>query len=73
VSSNRHVAIVVFPFLVLGASVHAYRLGYQSLWIDEIVTVVNSNGPLFEVLTHPEINPMKSDAATFRSLRNRWR
>jgi len=42
--------------LLLAVGLRAYRLGYQSLWADEITTLLNSSGSLHQVIFHPVIN-----------------
>jgi mannosyltransferase len=55
--NKRRIASVIFSVVLVGASVRAYRLGHQSLWADEVHTVINSDAPLLKVLTRPEPNP----------------
>ena len=48
--SKKYTALIVIAILLLGAGVRAYRLDYQSLWNDEILTALRSNKDLTQVL-----------------------
>jgi len=54
--SNKKTAILLFSIFILGAGLRLYRLGYQSLWIDEVLTFLSSKGTLSNVLFQTEIN-----------------
>ncbi|WP_447971361.1 glycosyltransferase family 39 protein [Nitrospira sp. M1] len=47
--------MLVALITVIGTGLRAYRLGYQSLWHDEILTYLSSNGSLSHVLFQTEV------------------
>jgi uncharacterized membrane protein len=47
---------IIFAILALSLILRLYRLDFQSLWIDEVLTVISSEGSLSEVITQTEIN-----------------
>jgi len=57
--SERGASVSILSFcllLVASAGLRFYRLGYQSLWADEVVTYLSARGSLAYVLTQHDIN-----------------
>ncbi|MGB0911015.1 MAG: glycosyltransferase family 39 protein, partial [Nitrospirales bacterium] len=52
-SKGKEVVLLVL-ITIIGTGLRIYRLGYQSLWYDEILTVFSSHGPLAHVLFQTE-------------------
>lgn len=52
---HRNSLIICF-ILLLGICLRFYRLGYQSLWVDEVVTYMSSNGSLTYVISQSKVN-----------------
>jgi len=53
---QKRLVILLCVLLLLGATLRLYRLNYQSLWVDEVVTYLNSSGSFHQVLFLPMIN-----------------
>lgn len=54
--SRRHwLPVVVLTFV--GGALRLWRLDHQSLWLDEVLTVLNSKTSLFLLLTDPAVDP----------------
>jgi len=54
-SEKRTTYIVLAVLTVIGTGLRAYRLGYQSLWHDEILTYLSSTGTLSHVLFQTDV------------------
>ncbi|GJL67079.1 MAG: hypothetical protein NPIRA05_20500 [Nitrospirales bacterium] len=54
-SGKRSTFILLVVITIMGTGLRAYRLGYQSLWHDEILTYLSSNGTLSHVLFQTDI------------------
>jgi len=52
---KRKEVFLLVIITVIGTCLRMYRLGYQSLWLDEILTFLSSNGTLSHVLFQTEI------------------
>ena len=48
--------VLLLSIMLLAIALRAYRLGYQSLWFDEILTFHSSNSPILEIITQPSVN-----------------
>jgi mannosyltransferase len=51
--SKKQVGWYVFCLTLLGLSLRIYRLDFQSLWLDEVITFVTANAPFLTILTNP--------------------
>ena len=52
-SWNRYNRLLIFVILLTAVALRFYKIGSQSLWIDEVYTFMNSSGPLSEVIFEP--------------------
>jgi 4-amino-4-deoxy-L-arabinose transferase-like glycosyltransferase len=50
-SYQKHSIFLIFAILLLGTALRLYRLGHQSLWNDEVWSVLISNSSVIEILT----------------------
>ncbi len=49
--SRAHIVMVLVGLMVIGALLRSYRLGYQSLWNDEVVTWISAQGSPWNIAT----------------------
>ncbi|WP_454061663.1 glycosyltransferase family 39 protein [Candidatus Nitrospira salsa] len=49
-------SVLLISVTVIAAALRIYRLGYQSLWMDEVLTYLSSNGTLAHVLFQTEVH-----------------
>jgi len=54
-SGKRNSFVLLVVITIMGTGLRAYRLGYQSLWHDEILTYLSSNGSLSHVLFQTDV------------------
>ncbi len=53
--SRKHTVLIVAAILLIGIALRAYRLGYQSFWIDEVLTALRSGKDLTQVLARYDL------------------
>src|SRR5688572_8318368 len=52
--SRRQIAAIVTIIIALGFALRAYRLNFQSLWMDELLTYLNSSDAFTTVLLNSQ-------------------
>ena len=55
-ASSKYNKLFVFLLFLIAISLRLYEIDSQSLWIDEVFTFINSNGPLSQVIFDPPQN-----------------
>ena len=56
ISDKTYSIVVIISIFLIGAVLRIYRLDFQSMWVDEVATAIESSGSIKNIIFDPQFN-----------------